>query len=50
MKILGLLYCVNNFGPSHCLLGGLKTYPSEQLVSYVIPHEQLVVIVIRRVW
>jgi hypothetical protein len=45
MKILGLLCCVNNFFPGHWLLGGLNTYHSEQLVSYVIPCERSVVIV-----
>jgi hypothetical protein len=45
MKILGLLYCVNNFFPGHQLLGGLNIYRSEQLVSYVIPRERSVVIV-----
>lgn len=45
MKNLGLLYCMNNFFPSHWSLGDLNTYPSEQLVSYVIPRERSVVIV-----
>jgi len=45
LKFLHLLYDVNNFFPSHRSLGNLNTYPSEQLVSYVIPRERSVVIV-----
>jgi len=33
------------FFPSHRSLGNLNTYPSEQLVSYVIPRERTVEIV-----
>jgi len=32
----GLLYCVNKISPSHQSLVGVNTYPSENLLSYVI--------------
>ena len=36
---------MNNFFPGHHSLGDLNIYPSEQLLSKVIPHEQSVIIV-----